>query len=81
MEGGGPKAIERQHAKGRLTARERLGRLLVRKGFVRRRGAGSVGPRGEVAKPSLRYVEDPGGRHNEGNWALRLDAALEFLLG
>jgi predicted alpha/beta superfamily hydrolase len=58
----------------------RLGRLLVRKGFVRRRGAGAVGPRGEVAKPSLRYVEDPGGRHNERDWALRLDAALEFLL-
>jgi predicted alpha/beta superfamily hydrolase len=58
----------------------RLGRLLVRKGFVRRRGAGAVGPRGEVAKPSLRYVENPGGRHNERDWALRLDAALEFLL-
>ncbi len=28
MEGGGAKAIERQHAKGRLTARERIGRLL-----------------------------------------------------
>ena len=27
-QGGGPKAIERQHAKGRLTARERIGRLL-----------------------------------------------------
>lgn len=27
-EGGGAKAIERQHAKGRLTARERIGRLL-----------------------------------------------------
>jgi len=27
MLGGGPKAIERQHAKGRLTARERIGRL------------------------------------------------------
>ena len=27
-EGGGPKAIERQHAKGRLTARERIERLL-----------------------------------------------------
>ena len=26
--GGGPAAIERQHAKGRLTARERIGRLL-----------------------------------------------------
>src|SRR4051794_38871347 len=27
-QGGGPKAIERQHAKGRLTARERVARLL-----------------------------------------------------
>lgn len=27
-EGGGPKAIERQHAKGRLTARERIARLV-----------------------------------------------------
>src|SRR5207237_9210416 len=28
MEGGGPKAIARQHEKGRLTARERIARLL-----------------------------------------------------
>src|SRR5713101_2892241 len=28
MEGGGAKAFERQHAKGRLTARERIDRLL-----------------------------------------------------
>jgi acetyl-CoA carboxylase carboxyltransferase component len=28
MEGGGPKAIARQHAKGRLTARERIARLI-----------------------------------------------------
>src|SRR2546423_15532585 len=27
-QGGGPKAIDRQHAKGRLTARERIARLL-----------------------------------------------------
>ena len=27
-QGGGAKAIERQHAKGRLTARERIARLL-----------------------------------------------------
>ena len=57
----------------------RLGRLLVRKGFVRRRSAGRVGPRGEE-KPALRYVEDAGGRHNERDWAARLEAALEFLL-
>ena len=34
MEGGGPKAIVRQHEKGRLTARERIARLLdVRASF------------------------------------------------
>src|SRR5262245_26296623 len=27
-QGGGPKAIDRQHEKGRLTARERIGRLI-----------------------------------------------------
>jgi predicted alpha/beta superfamily hydrolase len=57
----------------------RLGRLLVRKGFARR-GAGAVGPRGEVRKSELRYVEDPGGRHSERDWASRLEAALAFLL-
>ena len=58
----------------------RLGRLLVRKGFIRRRSAGVAGPRGEVEKPALRYVEDPGSRHNEADWAARLEDALEFLL-
>jgi len=58
----------------------RLGRLLVRKGFHRRRSAGAVGPRGEVEKPALRYVEDHGSRHNERDWAKRLEQALEFLL-
>jgi predicted alpha/beta superfamily hydrolase len=58
----------------------RLGRLLVRKGFFRRRSAGAAGPRGEVEKPALRYVEDPGSRHNEADWAARLEDALEFLL-
>jgi hypothetical protein len=28
----------------------------------------------------LRYVEDPGSRHNEADWAKRLEDALEFLL-
>ena len=37
--GGGPKAIDRQHAKGRLTARERVARLIdpptkARRGLV-----------------------------------------------
>jgi predicted alpha/beta superfamily hydrolase len=58
----------------------RLGRLLVRMGFYRRRSAGARGPRGEVEKPALRYVEDPGSRHNEVDWAKRLEDALEFLL-
>ena len=31
-------------------------------------------------KPRLRYVEDPGGRHNEAAWARRLSGALTFLL-
>jgi predicted alpha/beta superfamily hydrolase len=52
----------------------RLGRLLVRKGFVRRRR-----PAGRAA-PLLRYVEDSGGRHHEAAWARRLEGALTFLL-
>ena len=56
-EGGGPKAIERQHEKKRLTARERVARLidpdtlvlrvrpLLRLGHVRRVGTGSGGQR------------------------------------
>ena len=31
-------------------------------------------------KPRLRYVEHAGGRHNEADWASRLEGALEFLL-
>jgi predicted alpha/beta superfamily hydrolase len=58
----------------------KLGRLLVKKGFHRRRTAGTPGPRGESSAPVLRYVEDPGGRHQEGDWARRLEEALEFLL-
>jgi predicted alpha/beta superfamily hydrolase len=46
----------------------RLARLLMRKGIRRKDGL-------------LRYVEDRGGRHSEADWARRLDAALEFLLG
>ena len=55
---------------GTLRAVRRLGRLLVRKGFRRRRAASE-----------LRYVEDRGGRHSEADWAQRLEPALEFLLG
>ena len=34
--GGGPKAIERQHEKGRLTARERVEKLMERVGLAAR---------------------------------------------
>jgi predicted alpha/beta superfamily hydrolase len=60
-----------QEGAGTLKDARRLGRLLVRKGFRRK-------PR---ASSSLRYVEDPHGRHQEASWARRLDGALEFLLG
>jgi predicted alpha/beta superfamily hydrolase len=63
-----------QEGAGTLRDARRLGRLLVRKGFVRRRR-----PAWRAA-PLLRYVEDPGGRHNEAAWARRLDGALAFLL-
>jgi predicted alpha/beta superfamily hydrolase len=70
-------------SEGMSTLRDarRLGRLLVRIGFRRRRSAGARGPGGEVENPALRYVEDPGSRHNEADWAKRLEDALEFLLG
>jgi predicted alpha/beta superfamily hydrolase len=60
---------------GTLRDARRLGRLLVRKGFVRRRRR----PAPRVAS-LLRYVEDPSGRHQEPAWARRLDDALGFLL-
>jgi hypothetical protein len=56
----------------------RLGRLLVRKGFRRRRSP--VAPAFRPASAALRYVEDAGGRHNEAAWASRLEGALAFLL-
>lgn len=65
---------------GTLRDARRLGRLLVRRGFHRRRSAGAAGTRGEVERPSLRYVEDPSGRHHEEDWGRRLEGALEFLL-
>ena len=58
---------------GTLRDARALGRLLVRKGFVRHRKASSR------AASRLRYVEDQAGRHNEASWA-RLECALEFLL-
>jgi predicted alpha/beta superfamily hydrolase len=68
---------------GAATLRDtrRLGRLLVRRGFHRRRPAGVAGARGEVETPVLRYIEDRGGRHHEKDWGRRLEAALVFLLG
>lgn len=45
----------------------RLARLLTRRGLRRKDG-------------SLRYLEDPRGRHAESDWARRLPGALEFLL-
>ena len=67
---------------GAATLRDarQLGRLLVRRGFHRRRIAGATGARGGLETPMLRYVEDPGGRHYERDWAKRLEDVLEFLL-
>ena len=45
----------------------RFARLLTRRGLRRKDG-------------SLRFVEDPRGRHSEDDWARRLPDALEFLL-
>ena len=66
----------------------RLGRLLVRQGFRRRRAVRqaplATGPLGGERRSStssaLRYVEDAGARHTEAAWAWRLDGALAFLL-
>jgi predicted alpha/beta superfamily hydrolase len=73
---------------GTLRDVRRAGRLLVRKGFARDRRARR--PRAtqpsperrtrQEGKPRLRYVEHAGGRHNEADWAVRLEGALEFLL-
>ena len=41
---------------------------------------GPSGARTHAGKPRLRYVEHAGGRHNEADWASRLEGALEFLL-
>ena len=71
---------------GTLRDVRRLGRVLVRKGFRRRRrpafaAAGSAsGERRSSPSSTLRYVEDVGGRHAEAAWAARLEAALAFLL-
>ena len=48
---GGPDAVERQHARGKHTARERIDLLLDEGSFVDRRGrrARAPGPRGRAA--------------------------------
>ena len=56
-----------QEGPSTLRNARRLARLLTRRGLRRKTG-------------SLRYVEDPRGRHSEDDWARRLPAALEFLL-
>src|SRR5258707_860477 len=65
---------------GAVTLRDarRLGRLLVRKGFRRRRRVTFPGSRRGAERPTLRYVEAAGCRHNEAYWAERLPGALEF---
>ena len=67
---------------GAATLRDarRLGRLLVRKGFRRKSRAKFPGSRRASERPTLQYVEAPGGRHQEADWAERLPGALEFLL-
>ena len=78
-----------QEGVGTLKDARRAGRLLVRKGFSRDRRARRLrtarsGPdrrSTQAGKPRLRYFEHVGGRHSEGDWAYRLEGALEFLLG
>ena len=73
---------------GTLRDARLTGRLLVMKGFARDRRARRVrtietGPNRRMThegKPRLRYLEHAGGRHNEADWAFRLEGALEFLL-
>jgi predicted alpha/beta superfamily hydrolase len=70
---------------GTLRDVRRLGRLLVRKGFTREprgqaRRTTSPPTRRAAERATLRYLEDQGGRHSEGDWARRLGPALEFLL-
>jgi predicted alpha/beta superfamily hydrolase len=67
--------VGRQEGAEALRDARRTGRLLVQKRFTRDRR----GRRG--GRSRLRYVEDPGGRHTETDWARRLPGALGFLLG
>jgi predicted alpha/beta superfamily hydrolase len=45
----------------------------------RRSAASKLQPRG-IAASQLRYLEDPGGGHQEAAWAYRLEGALDFLI-
>jgi len=67
-----------QEEAGTLRDARRLARLLVRKGFERDKRR----ERRADSRPAqrLQYVEDPDGRHGEGDWARRLEGALKFLL-
>jgi predicted alpha/beta superfamily hydrolase len=65
---------------GPLRDVRRLGRLLVRKGFRRRSRVKLPGSRRATERPTLRYLEAAGARHNEAAWAERLPGALEFLV-
>jgi predicted alpha/beta superfamily hydrolase len=74
-----------QEGAGTLRDARALGRLLVRKGFARDRRRRRTQPpyaggNRREGTSRLRYVEDPGGRHNEAAWAWRLEGALAFLL-
>ena len=58
----------------------RASRAIAARGVRARRSPGPTGARTHEGKPRLRYVEHAGGRHNEADWAYRLEGALEFLL-
>lgn len=69
---------------GTLKHSRQLARLLVRRGFRRdTRAKRTPAPASErrARKPAslLRYIEDPGGGHQEAAWAYRLEGALDFL--
>jgi len=70
---------------GTLKHARQLARLLVRKGFRRdtrteRAASPTAERRARRAASLLRYVEDPGGGHQEAAWAHRLEGAFDFLL-
>jgi predicted alpha/beta superfamily hydrolase len=77
--------VGRREGAATLRHARELARLLVHRGFRRdTRKKGGVSPAAErrTRRPVslLRYLEDPGGGHQEAAWAHRLDGALDFLL-